>query len=268
MTASARSIPSRTIGRNEGSAPTTVMSVPCSVTTSLGAVAEDLPREVGRDRVRDRVVHVQQLDAVGPHRVGHLRGERQRVRRVLEQRVGRDGHLVEGDAGRHAPEPVRQRVADEVHLVAAAGHREAELGGDRPGAAHRRIAGHADLHRPLPPVPGRGPRGPGSAGVPLIAPTRPSRHCPLPCRSSQASSSAGTGPSVANPSPSSTPIRFPRPGRAPRRRRGSSRSRGASPAPPPGRTAKRGRRAPRACARGARVTSIASAGCSSWRGPG
>ena len=36
VTASARSMPRRTIGKNEGSAPTTVMSVPCSVTISFG----------------------------------------------------------------------------------------------------------------------------------------------------------------------------------------------------------------------------------------
>ena len=86
------------ISKNERSWPTSVMSVPCSVVTMRGAPsAEHLLGEEARDRVRDRVVDVEEVERVLARRLRHLRRQREVVRRVLEERVGRDVDLVEAD---------------------------------------------------------------------------------------------------------------------------------------------------------------------------
>jgi hypothetical protein len=82
-------IEKRVIAWNDGCSPTSVMSVPCSVVTILQgrSAGEHLAREVGRRGVRDRVVHVHQVQPVLARRVVERDRERQRVRRVLEERV-------------------------------------------------------------------------------------------------------------------------------------------------------------------------------------
>ena len=138
-------MPKRVISKNERSWPTIVMSVPCSVVTMRGApLAEHLLGEEAGDRVRDRVVDVEELEAVLARHLGHLHREREVVRRVLEQRVARDVHLVEADVLLEVAEAERQAVGDEVDVVAAARELLAELGRHRARAAHRRIADDPD----------------------------------------------------------------------------------------------------------------------------
>ena len=57
-----------------------------------------LARQDRRDRVRQRVVDVQQVEARARRDLRHLRGQRERVRRRDEERVGRRDDLVEVDA--------------------------------------------------------------------------------------------------------------------------------------------------------------------------
>ena len=72
------------------------------------------------------------------------------VLRLAKQRVGRRQHLVKREARLELAQPERRLGADEVHLVAAARQRLAELGGDDAAAADRGVADHADVHRRLP----------------------------------------------------------------------------------------------------------------------
>jgi len=109
--------------------------------------AEDLLREVRADRMRNRVVDVQDVELLVRRDLGHLRRQRERVRRIrIEQRIRRDRDFVKVHALVQEIEPRRQRVADEVHLVPAPRQREPELRRDHAGAAEGGIAGDADFH--------------------------------------------------------------------------------------------------------------------------
>jgi hypothetical protein len=101
---------------------------------------QDGAGEDRRHRVGHRVVHVHEVELVVAGDLDDLGGERQRVGRVLEERIVRHHHLVveEPRLGRRRLEQRqarRERVADDVHLVAAGGERHGELGGDDAGAA-------------------------------------------------------------------------------------------------------------------------------------
>ena len=135
--------------------------------------------------MRQRVVHVEEVEPGVRGDLGHLRREGERVGRRHEERVARRDDLVEEDARPRQREPRGQRVGDEVHLVAAVGQRDAELRRDDAAAAERRVAGDADLHGPsrLRSRP-RSPRTP-----------RRDRRC------------AAGGRVETNPSPNSAPIR-------------------------------------------------------------
>jgi hypothetical protein len=95
------------------------MSVPCSVVTIFSgcAGAEHLLRDPGAGRVRDGVVHVQQVQLVAERHLVHHRRQRQRVVVVLEERVAGRLHLVEEDPLHEVREPEGLRVGDEVDLV-------------------------------------------------------------------------------------------------------------------------------------------------------
>ena len=124
------------------------MSVPCSVVTNgrRRLCGQHLARQQRRDRMRDGVVDVQQVQVVALGHFGHARGQRQRVGRVLEQRVGRDLDLVVVDARSARVEPDGVGVGDEVDLVAAVGQFQAQFGGDDAAAAVGGITGDSDLH--------------------------------------------------------------------------------------------------------------------------
>ena len=77
-----------------------------------------LAGEDGGDGVRQRVVHVQQVELRVRGHLGHLRRERQRVGGRDEERVARRDDLVEEDAGPRQPQPRGEGVGDEMDLVA------------------------------------------------------------------------------------------------------------------------------------------------------
>ena len=108
---------------------------------------EHLTSEQCGDRVRNRVVHVQEVERVDLGDLGHARGKREVVGRVLEERIVRDRDLVIADVFFAAVEAKGLRVGDEMHLVAARRELDAELGGDNAGAAVGGVAGDADLHK-------------------------------------------------------------------------------------------------------------------------
>ena len=106
---------------------------------------QHLARQQRGERVRDRVVNVEQVERVELGDLGHARGQRQVVGRMLEQRVVVDIDLVEVDVGFAAVQAERRRRGDEVDFVAARGKLDAELGGDDAAAAVGGVAGDADL---------------------------------------------------------------------------------------------------------------------------
>ena len=110
------------------------------------ARGEHLPRQQRRNRVRNRVVHVQQIERVVLRHFGHARGQRQIVRRKLEERVTGDGNLVIEDAVVAPAQAEWLRVGDEVDLVAESGQLDAQLRGDNAGASVGGITRDPDAH--------------------------------------------------------------------------------------------------------------------------
>ena len=104
-----------------------------------------LARQQRGDGVRNGVVDVQQIERVELRDLGHARGQRQVVGRMLEERVVVDIHLVEEDVGFAAAQPERQRRGDEVDLVAARRQLNAKLRGNHARAAIGGVTGDADL---------------------------------------------------------------------------------------------------------------------------
>ena len=89
---------------------------------------------------------MEQIERFGFENFEHFRGECQRVRWMVEERVGDDFDFVEMDArivGVHAD---GRGIADEMNVVATRGEFHAKLGGDDAGAAVGGIAGDADAH--------------------------------------------------------------------------------------------------------------------------
>ena len=123
------------------------MSVPCERgDEGQAARGGHAARQHGADGMRDGVVDVENVERFGFEDFQHFGGERERVGRVVEERVGGDLDLVEMDVrvvGVHAD---RRGVGDEVDVVAAGGEFLAEFGGDDAGAAVGGIAGDADAH--------------------------------------------------------------------------------------------------------------------------
>ena len=78
---------------------------------------------------------VQQVEAVLAHHFVHAHGEREVVRRILEERIAADVDLVEVDARQEVRQPEWLLVGDEMDLVPALRERDAELGRDGAGAA-------------------------------------------------------------------------------------------------------------------------------------
>ena len=119
------SIENATISEYDGSLPTSVMSVPCSVVTTRGAApgarrGQHLPREERRRRVRHGVVRVDDVEAELARHLHDPVGQRQQILRLAKQRIGRRQHLVKRQPRLELAQPERRFRADEVHLVAAA----------------------------------------------------------------------------------------------------------------------------------------------------
>ena len=150
VTPSDFSIEYATISENDGSLPTSVMSVPCSVVTTRGtsvaAGLQHLLRQERRRGVRDRVVRVDDLERELARDLHDLVGERQDVLRFAKERIARRVHLMEDEPGLVVAEPERRIGADEVHLVAAVRERLRQLGRDDAAAADRGVADDADVH--------------------------------------------------------------------------------------------------------------------------
>ena len=89
---------------------------------------------------------VQQIELVLDRDLVHAHGEREVVRRVLEERILSDVDFMEVDARREERQAERLRIRDEMHFVSELRERDPELGRDGPRSAVGRIAGDPDLH--------------------------------------------------------------------------------------------------------------------------
>ena len=76
----------------------------------------------------------------------HLGGERQRIRWMVKEGIGRYLNLVKKDVRVVQIHPNWRGVADEMDVVVARGKLLAELGGNDAGAAVSGVAGYADTH--------------------------------------------------------------------------------------------------------------------------
>ena len=109
-------------------------------------VAQHVPRQEGAGGVGNGVVHVQDVQfRLGGH-IGHLRREREGVRRILEQRIGHHLHVVEGDVLVVFLQAEGDRIAHEMDHVPLPGQRLSQFGGDGAASSVGGIAGDADVH--------------------------------------------------------------------------------------------------------------------------
>ena len=111
-----------------------------------GGGGNHLLRQHGSGGMRNRVVHVQQVEIVILGHLRHPRCQRHAIRRVLKQRVIRYLHFVIVDAWRSGIQPNRIRVGDEMDFVAARGQFQAQFRRNNAAAAVRGIAGDSDPH--------------------------------------------------------------------------------------------------------------------------
>src|ERR1035437_3292886 len=134
------------IPKYEGSAPPSVISVQRRDVRQPPHAGHHLLRQHRRDRMRNRVVHVQHVQVVALRHFRHPPGQRQAVRRVLKQGVVRDLHFVIVDARRIRIQADRIRIGNEMDLVPASGQLHSQFGGDNPAAAVGWITSDADVH--------------------------------------------------------------------------------------------------------------------------
>ncbi len=107
---------------------------------------QHLPRQHRAHRMRDGVMHVQQVKIVNFRNLRHARGQRQIVRRIFEQRIARHFHFVIVNVGLRLGQPDRLRVRDEMHLMAALRQFQAQFGRHYTAAAVRGVTGYPDFH--------------------------------------------------------------------------------------------------------------------------
>ena len=140
-------MPKRVISQYEGSRPDELHVGAVQRGHGLDLAAAHLLAEEDRHRVRDRVVGVHQVEPLLADHLRDLGRQRQRVGRVLEERVGHHRHAVEGEPVDDA-QPRRELGADHVHLVAAPGERDAQFGGDDARTAEGRVADDGEAQLP------------------------------------------------------------------------------------------------------------------------
>src|SRR5580698_4873622 len=105
-----------------------------------------LPGEQSTHGMRNRVVNVEKIKIVKLRDLGHTGGEREIVRRVVEERITSDFDFVIMDVVLRAAQANGLSVGDEVNFVAALRQFQAEFGGDDAAAAVGGISGNSNLH--------------------------------------------------------------------------------------------------------------------------
>src|ERR1700730_7370538 len=96
--------------------------------------------------MRNCVVDMQNIEGFGLEDFEHFCGERQRVRRVIKERIGDDLDLVKEDVRVGGIHPDGRSVTDEMDVVPARSELLSQLRSHDAGAAIRGIACDADAH--------------------------------------------------------------------------------------------------------------------------
>src|SRR5215831_21094704 len=96
--------------------------------------------------MRNRIMHVQQIERFRLEHFEHFRGQRERVRRMVKQWVTYNFDLVKMNALTAWIQPDGRSIADEVNVMAPRGQLDAQLGRHDAGAAVSGVAGDADAH--------------------------------------------------------------------------------------------------------------------------
>ena len=107
---------------------------------------DHLLRQHRGDRMRNRVMDVQQIQIVGVGHVHHARRQRQAIGRILKQRVIGNFDFVIMNPRRARIQTNGVRVGDEMNLVPAVGEFEAQFRRDDAAAAVGRITSDSDVH--------------------------------------------------------------------------------------------------------------------------
>ena len=150
-----RSIENATTRAYDGSLPTSVMSVPCSVVMVRGGALdgaggirrrEHLVGQVRRGRVRHGVVGVNDVEVPLLSDARDRSRQRQQVLRLPEQRVRRHFDGYERQSGYAGAPSKRRLAADQMDMMASNRQRVCQFGRDHPAPADRRIAHHPDVH--------------------------------------------------------------------------------------------------------------------------
>src|SRR6266852_7752583 len=100
--------------------------------------------------MRDRVVHMQQVQVVEFRNFRHASSERKVVGRVIEQRITRHFHFVIMNVRLRASEPDGLRIGYEMDLMPPQTQLEAKFGGYDSASTVRGIAGNPDFHSAFP----------------------------------------------------------------------------------------------------------------------
>ncbi len=111
------------------------------------AIAQHLPREKGAGCMRNRVVDVEQVEVVLEGDLDELRGEAQRVGRVVEDGVVVGEDLMEVHVLGESLQADGRRVADEVDVAPSRRHRESQLRRDDPAPPVAGVADDSDCRR-------------------------------------------------------------------------------------------------------------------------
>ncbi len=89
---------------------------------------------------------MQQIEIVELRHLRHARRQRQIIRRIIEQRIARNFHLVVMDVGFRPSQPDGLRVRNEMDVVTALSQFQSQFRGHHAASAVRRITGDPDLH--------------------------------------------------------------------------------------------------------------------------
>src|SRR5580700_9353887 len=92
------------------------------------------------------VVHVLKVESIELRDFRHARGQRQIVRRIFEQGISRNIHLVIVNIGMKFSQADRLGIRNEMDLVSTLGQFNPELSGNDSATSVGWIAGDSNLH--------------------------------------------------------------------------------------------------------------------------
>ena len=98
------------------------------------------------DRMRNGVMHVQDVEVIDLRHLRHARGQRQIVRRIFEQRILRNRNFMKQDVRMIAIQPDGLLVGNKMHLMSPGSKFNAQLRPDHPAASAGRIISNANFH--------------------------------------------------------------------------------------------------------------------------